>query len=604
MADEREGYNSHSPAKRSRTLSIDISQAYIEGQQLSNDAGQLGSCEMFNAGDSGFSELTSLASSEDENLTNDLPSTSYALPSSQDAEDSLCNMEKDDDSSSSSDVSDISGLSDLSNHDWEPSSGTMTWVQQQMVLGTNPRSILNELVPNEAQIPTHLDDVTLWKIIVNIVSEPPRRERLRHINSITDAVRLLRSCKKILVLTGAGVSVSCGIPDFRSRDGIYARLAVDFPDLPDPQAMFDIHYFRKDPRPFFKFARDLWPGQFTPSKCHKFIRLLEKQNKLLRNYTQNIDTLEQQAGIDRVIQCHGSFATATCLRCQYRVPSKEIEKEIMEQRIPLCPKCSELSKDEQEASTSSTVALSSQPIMKPDIVFFGEGMPDEFHRAMAFDKEECDLIIVIGSSLKVRPVALIPCALPNHVPQILINREPLRHMVFDVELLGDCDIIVNQLCHLLGPQWEGDICYRQPLTEISRLPPRPIPPPAVPAPLFPKRLQEDPSRRDSGMSTGSLEMESSESVEGGISQLQENDMTGWWEPRVKVNLADQLPENSYLAIQSGRYLFPGAELFYDPDEEVESDSDSSDSSDSSGIIDGGESSLPFPEHGIKRKAMD
>ena len=66
------------------------------------------------------------------------------------------------------------------------------------------------------------------------------------------------------------MSVSCGIPDFRSRDGIYARLAVDFPDLPDPQAMFDIHYFRKDPRPFYKFARDLWPGQFTPSKCHKY----------------------------------------------------------------------------------------------------------------------------------------------------------------------------------------------------------------------------------------------------------------------------------------------------------------------------------------------
>lgn len=53
------------------------------------------------------------------------------------------------------------------------------------------------------------------------------------------------------------VSVSCGIPDFRSRDGIYARLAVDFPDLPDPQAMFDIEYFRKDPRPFFKFAKVL-----------------------------------------------------------------------------------------------------------------------------------------------------------------------------------------------------------------------------------------------------------------------------------------------------------------------------------------------------------
>lgn len=57
--------------------------------------------------------------------------------------------------------------------------------------------------------------------------------------------------------------------------------------------MFDIHYFRRDPRPFFKFAREIYPGQFKPSPCHRFIRNLEKQNKLLRNYTQNIDTLEQ-----------------------------------------------------------------------------------------------------------------------------------------------------------------------------------------------------------------------------------------------------------------------------------------------------------------------
>lgn len=145
----------------------------------------------------------------------------------------------------------------------------------------------------------------------------------------------------------------------------------------------------------------------------RFIRLLEKQNKLLRNYTQNIDTLEQQAQIEKVIQCHGSFATATCLRCKYRVPSNEIETDIMEQRIPLCPKCSEMQSEEAAAAAvaagTSSSTLSAQAIMKPDIVFFGEGMPDEFHRAMAMDKEECDLIIVIGSSLKVRPVALIPC---------------------------------------------------------------------------------------------------------------------------------------------------------------------------------------------------
>lgn len=69
-------------------------------------------------------------------------------------------------------------------------------------------------------------------------------------SSCYSPVRSIAYCKNIFQ-----VSVSCGIPDFRSRDGIYARLAVDFPDLPDPQAMFDIEYFRKDPRPFFKFAK-------------------------------------------------------------------------------------------------------------------------------------------------------------------------------------------------------------------------------------------------------------------------------------------------------------------------------------------------------------
>merc|ERR1711941_262479 len=74
-----------------------------------------------------------------------------------------------------------------------------------------------------------------WKIILNMLSEPTRRKKLPNINTIEDVVHLIAASRKIIVLTGAGVSVSCGIPDFRSRDGVYARLAVDFPDLPDPQ---------------------------------------------------------------------------------------------------------------------------------------------------------------------------------------------------------------------------------------------------------------------------------------------------------------------------------------------------------------------------------
>ena len=67
------------------------------------------------------------------------------------------------------------------------------------------------------------------------MSEPPKRQKLSEINTILDVVELIKKSKNIIVLTGAGVSVSCGIPDFRSRDGIYSRLAQDFPDLPDPQ---------------------------------------------------------------------------------------------------------------------------------------------------------------------------------------------------------------------------------------------------------------------------------------------------------------------------------------------------------------------------------
>ncbi|XP_058399336.1 NAD-dependent protein deacetylase sirtuin-1 isoform X2 [Diceros bicornis minor] len=348
--------------------------------------------------------------------------------------------------------------SHASSSDWTPRPriGPYTFVQQHLMIGTDPRTILKDLLP-ETIPPPELDDMTLWQIVINILSEPPKRKKRKDINTIEDAVKLLQECKKIIVLTGAGVSVSCGIPDFRSRDGIYARLAVDFPDLPDPQAMFDIEYFRKDPRPFFKFAKEIYPGQFQPSLCHKFIALSDKEGKLLRNYTQNIDTLEQVAGIQRIIQCHGSFATASCLICKYKVDCEAVRGDIFNQVVPRCPRCPA---DEPLA------------IMKPEIVFFGENLPEQFHRAMKYDKDEVDLLIVIGSSLKVRPVALIPSSIPHEVPQILINREPLPHLHFDVELLGDCDVIINELCHRLGGEYAKLCCNPIKLSEITEKPPR------------------------------------------------------------------------------------------------------------------------------------
>ncbi|XP_037759907.1 NAD-dependent protein deacetylase sirtuin-1 isoform X3 [Chelonia mydas] len=516
--------------------------------------------------------------------------------------------------------------SHASSSDWTPRPriGPYTFVQQHLMIGTDPRTILKDLLP-ETIPPPELDDMTLWQIVINILSEPPKRKKRKDINTIEDAVKLLQECKKIIVLTGAGVSVSCGIPDFRSRDGIYARLAVDFPDLPDPQAMFDIEYFRKDPRPFFKFAKEIYPGQFQPSLCHKFIALMDKEGKLLRNYTQNIDTLEQVAGIQRIIQCHGSFATASCLICKYKVDCEAVRGDIFNQVVPRCPRCPP---DEPLA------------IMKPEIVFFGENLPEQFHRAMKYDKDEVDLLIVIGSSLKVRPVALIPSSIPHEVPQILINREPLPHLHFDVELLGDCDVIINELCQRLSGEYTK-LCYNSvKLSEITEkpsrmhkelemhsaeLPPTPLnisedssspnritPPDPLVVPSVgcsqSKAENSDPASESKGncmedkLQEAQACSENSESITGQLinsehmkdnrsnkeENKEKNEITSSVETLrkclanrfAKEQISKRLDGTQYLFLPPNRYIFHGAEVYSDSEDDVLSSSSCGSSSDS------------------------
>lgn len=212
------------------------------------------------------------------------------------------------------------------------------WVQKQIEGGVNPMSVLVNILPPNVALPEGLSDLTLWRIVIEILSDVPKRTKLPHINTLHDVVSLLKSCHNIMVVSGAGISVSCGIPDFRSRDGIYSRLRTEFPDLPSPQSMFDIQYFAMDPKPFYKFASEMWPGSFDPSPSHNFIKHIEERGRLLRIYTQNIDTLEKRCGISNVVECHGSFATATCRECGYKVQADLIKKDIMTQNIPVCKK--------------------------------------------------------------------------------------------------------------------------------------------------------------------------------------------------------------------------------------------------------------------------
>ncbi|GAA5806286.1 hypothetical protein HPULCUR_011817 [Helicostylum pulchrum] len=289
-------------------------------------------------------------------------------------------------------------------------------------------------------------DIELLPILKSVITRYLRkRRRLDYVNTLEDVTKLLSEANNIMIVTGAGVSVSCGIPDFRSEKGIYSRLQEY--ELDDPQQMFDIEYFRESPEIFYSFAKELYPAKYEPSPSHLFVKLVEEKGKLLRNYTQNIDTLEHKANIKRVVNCHGSFATASCVTCGYKVDGKEIEQYIMAQQVPPCPKCKPQPNNNNNSDDESPTGAS---IMKPDITFFGERLPAEFDNLLVVDTEQVDLLIVMGSSLKVSPVSEIMSQIPHSVPQILINRTPITHMTFDIQLLGDSDVIVPELCRMLN----------------------------------------------------------------------------------------------------------------------------------------------------------
>jgi len=84
--------------------------------------------------------------------------------------------------------------------------GAMVWIHKQVMSGVNPRPILKDLIPDDTLIPDNLDDFTIWKIVINILSEPPPRKKLSHINTLQDVLHLLQTCQNIMVLTGAGVN--------------------------------------------------------------------------------------------------------------------------------------------------------------------------------------------------------------------------------------------------------------------------------------------------------------------------------------------------------------------------------------------------------------
>jgi NAD-dependent deacetylase sirtuin 1 len=270
---------------------------------------------------------------------------------------------------------------------------------------------------------------------------PPPRQRLDGVHTLNDVVDLINKSKRMIVVTGAGISVSTGIPDFRSKEGLYNTLDCAKYGIPSAELLFDIEFFQIDPAPFYQFAGSLLPDrEMIPSVCHRFLAMLQARKKLMRNYTQNVDGLERRAGLTNVVECHGTMDRFHCTgpRCTRKQPLSALMGDVRLGKVCYCS-CGE--------------------VMKPDVTFFGEQLPKVLFTTMAKDLPRCDLVLVIGTSLKVGgSVHEVLRGVHPSVPQVLINREAVAlpssmSAGFDVTILGQCDDIARYLCARLD--WEG-----------------------------------------------------------------------------------------------------------------------------------------------------
>lgn len=162
-------------------------------------------------------------------------------------------------------------------------------------------------------------------------------------------------------------------------------------------------YFVENPKPFFTLVKELYPDNIKPSICHLFVKLLHEKGLLLRNFTQNIDSIELIADVpeEKLVFAHGSFSDAHCISCNESYTQEAVRQVIFNDKIPKCKECSDL--------------------VKPRIVFFGESLPSRFDEMRTKDFPKCDLLIIVGTSLKVFPFASLAHCVPDGCPRVLVN---------------------------------------------------------------------------------------------------------------------------------------------------------------------------------------
>ena len=214
--------------------------------------------------------------------------------------------------------------------------------------------------------------------------------------------RIVREAQPCVALTGAGVSTESGIPDFRSRSGLWARF--------DPLEYGSIEAFRADPERVWRFygPRFAMLAGAEPNAAHRALAHLERLGFVRAVITQNIDLLHERAGSREIVEVHGSIRRSSCPRCGAQYALERVLELLSVGGGTGAPRC----------TACSTV-------LKPDVVFFGEVLPEQAsERAFALAREAA-LLLVIGSSLEVYPVAGLP--LETHAAGgrlAIVNRGP------------------------------------------------------------------------------------------------------------------------------------------------------------------------------------
>jgi len=242
---------------------------------------------------------------------------------------------------------------------------------------------------------------------------------------IKQAAKIIKDANKITVLTGAGISVESGIPDFRSANGLWSKY--------DPFEYAHIDSFRKNPYKVWEMLKEMHQilhGK-KPNRAHIALKELEDMGKDVTIITQNVDKLHTIAGNSKVYEYHGVWDKLVCIKCG---KTDEIKNYSLDE-IPHCPNCN-------------------FPY-KPDVVFFGEPIDPDVMRKSNEAAENCDVFMVIGTSAQVYPAAYLPnFAYRKGIPIIEVNLEPtpLTTSLNTIFLQGKATEIMDKLINEVKSQ--------------------------------------------------------------------------------------------------------------------------------------------------------